>query len=124
MNRQSKVIPESIVELQRRLHEFRSTQPRRAKLPESLWQAAVELARQHGVYPLAHPLRLDYVGSKKRRKRLAMAAWFSPRSCALKAWAVTKSCVSTQGLMWTHRWYECKRLAMLSITRKSRTTWD
>ena len=52
--------------MQRQLDQFRSTQPRRTKLPESLWQAAVELARQHGVYPVAHPLRLDYMGLKKR----------------------------------------------------------
>jgi hypothetical protein len=26
----------------------------------------VELARQHGVYPVAQPLRLDYMGLKKR----------------------------------------------------------
>jgi len=52
--------------LQRQLDQFRSTQPRRTKLPESLWQAAVELARQHGVYSVAHPLRLDYMGLKKR----------------------------------------------------------
>src|SRR5438128_10683822 len=45
----------------RQLDQFRSTQPRRTKLPESLWQAAVELARQHGVYSVVHPLRLDYV---------------------------------------------------------------
>jgi hypothetical protein len=48
------------------LDQFRSTQPRRTKLPESLWQAAVELARQHGLYPVSHPLRLDYTGLKKR----------------------------------------------------------
>ena len=48
------------------MDEFRSTQPHRRKLPETLWQAAVELARQHGVYSVAHPLRLDYVGLKKR----------------------------------------------------------
>ena len=67
MNRKSTlVIPESIAQLQRQLDQFRSTRPRRTKLPESLWQAAVELARQHGVYPVAHPLRLDYMGLKKR----------------------------------------------------------
>ena len=54
------------MQLQRQLDQFRSTQPRRTKLPESLWQAAVELARQHGIYPVAHPLRLDYMGLKKR----------------------------------------------------------
>ena len=59
-------IPEAILQLQRQLDQFRSTQPRRTKLPESLWQAAVELARQHGIYPVAHPLRLDYMGLKKR----------------------------------------------------------
>ena len=59
-------IPEPIAQLQRQLDQFRSTQARRTKLPESLWQAAVELARQHGVYCVAHPLRLDYMGLKKR----------------------------------------------------------
>jgi len=59
-------IPEAIVQLQRQLDQFRGAQPRRTKLPESLWQAAVELARQHGVYSVAHPLRLDYMRLKKR----------------------------------------------------------
>ena len=66
MNHKSTPIPEPIAQLQRQLDQYRSTQPRRTKLPESLWQAAVELARQHGVYPVAHPLRLDYMGLKKR----------------------------------------------------------
>jgi hypothetical protein len=67
VNRKSPVqIPESIAQLQRQLDQFRSSQPQRTKLPESLWQSAVELARQHGIYPVAHPLRLDYMGLKKR----------------------------------------------------------
>jgi hypothetical protein len=66
VNRKNTPIPEPIAQLQRQLDQFRSTQTRRTKLPESLWQAAVELARQHGVYSVAHPLRLDYMGLKKR----------------------------------------------------------
>ena len=67
MNRKGiPAIPEAILQLQRQLDQFRSAQPRRTKLPESLWQAAVELARLHGVYSVAHPLRLDYMGLKKR----------------------------------------------------------
>ena len=58
--------PEPILHLQRQLEDFRSSQPGRVKLPESLWQAAVELARKYGIYPVAHPLRLDYMGLKKR----------------------------------------------------------
>ncbi len=76
-------IPEPIVQLQSQLDQFRSTQPRRTKLPESLWKAAVELARQHGVYSVAQPLRLDYMGLKKRlgepsshRRKKALRAAF------------------------------------------------
>jgi hypothetical protein len=59
-------IPEPIIQLQRQLDQFRSAQRHRTKLPEALWQAAVELARQHGVHAVAHPLRLDYMGLKRR----------------------------------------------------------
>jgi hypothetical protein len=67
LNRKSAFpIPEPVERLRRQSDEFRSTRPHRTKLPETLWQAAVELARQHGVYSVAHPLRLDYTGLKKR----------------------------------------------------------
>ena len=59
-------VPEAITQLQRQLEQFRSTRPARTKLPESLWQAAVELARQYGIYAVAHPLRLDYARLKQK----------------------------------------------------------
>jgi len=59
-------IPEPIEQLQRQLEQFRSGHPHRTRLPESLWQSAVELARQHGLYSVAHPLRLGYTQLKKR----------------------------------------------------------
>jgi hypothetical protein len=58
-------VPEAIAQLQHQLEQLRS-RPGRTKLPESLWQAAVELARQHGIYAVAHPLRLDYTRLKQR----------------------------------------------------------
>lgn len=66
MNPQTKPILEPVEQLKRELDQFRSTHPLRTKLPESLWQAAVELARQHGVHAVSHPLRLDHTGLKKR----------------------------------------------------------
>src|ERR1700689_3655534 len=60
------VIPEPIAQLQLQLDEIRSTRPRGKRLPDSVWQAAVELAREHGVYSVARHLRLDYTGPKKR----------------------------------------------------------
>ena len=97
MNRKGTLtIPEPIAQLQRQLDQFRSTQSRRTKLPESLWQAAVELARQHGVYAVAHPLRLDYMGLKKRlggvpslRRKAAKPAFvelIAPHPATLEDW--------------------------------------
>ena len=78
-------IPEAIVQLQQQLDQFRSTRPRRTKLPESLWQAAVELARQHGVYAVAHPLRLDYMGLKKRLGGVALLRRKATKHASLPA---------------------------------------
>lgn len=64
-------IPEAITQLQRQLDQFRSTQTARTKLPDSFWQAAVELARQHGVHAVARPLRLDYSRLKQRTSGIA-----------------------------------------------------
>ena len=66
MNRKSLPIPEPIVQLQRQLEQFRSIHLQRTKLPEALWLSAIELARLHGVYAVAHPLRLDYTRLKQR----------------------------------------------------------
>jgi len=76
MNRKSTApIPEAITQLQRQLELFRSTQVGRTKLPESLWQAAVELARQYGIYAVAHPLRLDYTRLKQRLNGIPSRSW-------------------------------------------------
>ena len=105
MNRKSALaIPEPILQLQRQLEQFRSVQPRRTKLPEPLWQAAVELARQHGVYPVAHPLRLDYMRLKQRcdgvrnhRRKAPKPAFvelLAPRSAALEGCVIEFESVS------------------------------
>jgi len=59
-------VPDSITQLEQRFEQFRTTRRRRTKLPEALWQAGVEQARQHGVNVVAYALRLDYSGLKKR----------------------------------------------------------
>ena len=72
MNRKgTESMAEPIARLQRQLEEYRRMRPRRVKLPESIWDAAAELAREHGVYAVAQALRLDYMGLKKRLGELA-----------------------------------------------------
>ena len=98
-------IPEAIAQLQRQFDQFRSTTPRRTKLPEPLWEAAAELARKHGIYSVAHPLRLDYMGLKKRiggipavRRRPTKAATFveltAPQATAQHECAIDFECPS------------------------------
>jgi hypothetical protein len=60
------LLADSIAQLRQQLEEFRAANPPRTKLPESLWQSAVGLARQQGVYAVARPLRLDYTRLKER----------------------------------------------------------
>ncbi len=58
-------IPTRMEQARQRLERWRSTRPHRTRIPESLWAAAVELARQHGVFRTAKALRLEY-GKLKR----------------------------------------------------------
>ena len=57
---------EVFAELRQQFEQWRSTQPLRSKLPESLWQSAAKLAKEHGVNPTARALGLDYSGLRKR----------------------------------------------------------
>jgi hypothetical protein len=64
--RRSPEIPEPILLLQQQLDQWRAAQKGRAKLPESFWQSAVDLARRFGIFRTAQPLRLDYTRLKQR----------------------------------------------------------
>jgi hypothetical protein len=65
-HRLSRKIPEPIAQLKQELEQFRGTNPVRTRLPEPLWESAVNLARQYGIWRTAKALRLDYMGLKKR----------------------------------------------------------
>ena len=66
MPKQMAPVSESITELQAQLEQFRSAHPPRTRLPQTLWRSAAELARCHGIYVVAHSLRLDYCKLKKQ----------------------------------------------------------
>ena len=52
--------------VQRRFEEWRRERKGRARIPESLWKAAVKMAETYGVNRTATALRLDYYTLKKR----------------------------------------------------------
>lgn len=50
----------------RRVEEWRKTRPKRGSpMPASLWKEVAELARRHGVNPIAQALRLEYYALKR-----------------------------------------------------------
>ena len=60
MARESLDIPHSMRKVYRRFERWRSAHTARLPIPERLWAAAVELAREHGVSATAQALRLEY----------------------------------------------------------------
>jgi hypothetical protein len=63
----------SISEVRGQIQVWRQTRRCRGRMPEALWEAAVDLARTHGVNPVARALGLDFYGLKGRLGRPASA---------------------------------------------------
>ena len=70
----------------RRIARWRETRPYRgAAMPAALWAAAIALARQHGLYPTARTLRVDYGSLKKRLDAAGAGRVSSPAFVELPA---------------------------------------
>jgi len=63
-------IPIAMRKVYRRLNRWRSSHARRVPLPDSLWAAAGELAREHGINRTAKALHLEYGKLKERAEAL------------------------------------------------------
>jgi hypothetical protein len=57
---------ESIDRLRGRIEHWRKTRKKRSPMPTDLWDAAVSIAREHGVYAVSRDLRLNHENLKKR----------------------------------------------------------
>ena len=65
-DRPTVTVPTEIEETRLELENWRRERKRGQHLPEDLWGKAVELARQHGVWPIARALKVDYNRLKRR----------------------------------------------------------
>src|SRR5438552_6115200 len=59
-------VPAEIEEAQLQFENWRCERKRGQRIPKNLWGTAVELAKQHGVWPTARALNLDYNRLKRR----------------------------------------------------------
>ena len=51
---------EDLDEIRQRVSEWRASRPKLEPMPGELWDAAVALTGEHGVYRVARTLRVDY----------------------------------------------------------------
>src|SRR5215831_11067678 len=58
-------VPAAMQEAQLQFENWRRGRKRGERIPESLWTTAVELAKQHGVWPTAKALHLDHSRLKR-----------------------------------------------------------
>lgn len=66
MAHEKTAIPDDLWQLSQRLEEWRGANPPRTRLPEWIWEAAVEMAQRHGLHCTTKALRMDYMRLKKR----------------------------------------------------------
>jgi hypothetical protein len=82
--------------LRARFDEWRQG-PRRRRIPEALWGAAVQIAREHGVWQTSRELKLDYYALKRRVTKAARRHGQSPSmkfvEVAPKILGVAPACV-------------------------------
>ena len=67
-------LPEDLDRARREFERWRRGRPRGARIPNSLWQMAVGLAKSHGVNRTSLWLRLDYYCLQRRLSLTPMAA--------------------------------------------------
>jgi hypothetical protein len=60
MAKEAPDIPDGMQRVYRRFESWRKSHTGRLPIPEALWASAAELAREHGVFPTAKVLRLEY----------------------------------------------------------------
>ncbi len=66
--RKKPVVPARLAKVQKRFESWRSRNRPRTRIPENLWSAAVDIAREVGEHRTAKALRLDYYTLLKRIK--------------------------------------------------------
>jgi hypothetical protein len=62
-----------IEKVSQQIEHWRQTRSERSAMPEPLWQAAVEVAREHGVFGAARALSVNYGSLRKRAEAVGVS---------------------------------------------------
>lgn len=63
---ESRSLPPDVEAVREQIEEWRRTRSKRTRMPERLWEAAVSLARKHGMWRISQDLRVRFEGLKSR----------------------------------------------------------
>ncbi len=80
----SRELPARVEEICRRIKKWRTTRVKTGRMPEELWEAAVELAQAHGIYAIKSALGVSY-DSLKNRVIASRSTWGTPGASKGKA---------------------------------------
>jgi hypothetical protein len=132
MTRRKAAATADIEALRLRFERWRQTRKSKTNIPDGLWSAAVELARQYGINRTAAPLRLDggklkrlLLAAGRRSRRLA-----PPRFVELPAptrvpagWSVAEYTLELEGHNRKLR-IQCKGASATELAALSRALWS
>jgi len=72
--RKRKAMPRGIVEVKKQIETWRQTREKRTRMPEALWEEAVEAARRHGIWKVSNAVGCSYESLKARVGRVEPAS--------------------------------------------------
>ncbi len=76
--RRGRGVPAQLENVRQRFERWRQARTVRTRIPEPLWAAAVEMAKEYGVNLTAKTLRVDYYRLKKRVEQEAASSTGAP----------------------------------------------
>jgi hypothetical protein len=77
-SRKPQDLPAPLERVQRRFQQWRKLQKARARIPDSLWDAAVKMAGKYGLCRTARALPVEYYSLKKRIEQQSIDQGTSP----------------------------------------------
>lgn len=83
-SRNQREVPADLARAQDQLAAWRRTKKPRSRIPERLWEMAVELSGKHGMHRTARTLQLDYYSLKKRVESAAVGRYNESESAFLE----------------------------------------
>ena len=121
-------VPVAMRKVYRDLQRWRSQRKGRERIPEALWTAAGELAREHGVNQVSQVLHLEF----NHLKRVAEAGEANGRKAATPAFvelitpqtSAERECVFQLEGRRGKLWIELKGMTTAELADISRSLWE